>query len=260
MVVGETLYDKAAGLYPLLREIGAPCLFFGGGTIVNDEIQAAANLRLYSLYLAEGPGASARHAQLHPQRSFRSATELFGLLQQPGQWQGPPDPYWHLGPNPTVDLVLVRGAPAGPGGEVLLIRRDADARAEPDRWALPGGFPHTEAPRGALWEPGAETLAEACLRELREETGLDLAGRERELEFLGEYEGDGRDPRDTSEAWSHSTVFLYRLPDELAGSPLVGGDDAADARWFPLCRLPRPLAFDHARILTDAIRRLTRGP
>jgi hypothetical protein len=31
------------------------------------------------------------------------------------------------------------------------------------------------------------------------------------------------------------------------------GDDAADAAWFPVSALPRPLAFDHDQILADAL-------
>ena len=34
-----------------------------------------------------------------------------------------------------------------------------------------------------------------------------------------------------------------------------GGDDAADARWFPVTSVP-PLAFDHDRILRIALERL----
>ena len=50
------------------------------------------------------------------------------------------------GPNPTVDLVVVRAGTSE--HEVLLIRRRRDAKAEAGKWALPGGFHDTEAPRG----------------------------------------------------------------------------------------------------------------
>jgi 8-oxo-dGTP diphosphatase len=50
-----------------------------------------------------------------------------------------------------------------------------------------------------------------------------------------------------------SVVFTAQCldPDELAA-----GDDAGDAKVFPLERLPEPLAFDHARILDDYARLL----
>ena len=59
------------------------------------------------------------------------------------------------------------------------------------------------------------------------------------------YEGRGRDPRDTAEAWARTSVFAVPITGEVA---LSGGDDAADARFFSLAPLP-PLAFDHARIV-----------
>jgi len=58
------------------------------------------------------------------------------------------------------------------------------------------------------------------------------------------YSEPGRDPRHPTV----STVFLV----EADGS-LRAGDDAADAAFHPLSRLP-VLAFDHARILEDVAR------
>ena len=34
---------------------------------------------------------------------------------------------------------------------------------------------------------------------------------------------------------------------------VAGGDDAAEAAWFPVAVLPLPLAFDHERIVADAL-------
>jgi 8-oxo-dGTP diphosphatase len=123
-------------------------------------------------------------------------------------------------PTPTVDvLVELDGRP----GTVVLIAR----RNEPQGWAIPGGFVDY-----------GETLADAAVREAREETGLDV-----ELtELFHCYSDPARDPR------SHtvSTVFLARA----AGAP-VGADDAAEARVFALDELPAPVVFDHGTILAD---------
>jgi ADP-ribose pyrophosphatase YjhB (NUDIX family) len=261
-LVGETLHDKAAGLYALVAAHRGLCLFIGGGNVVSDEIQTAANLRLRYL-LMDGPeGASTDHARQQPRRAFRTAAEVVEALRGGSRWTGN-DPYWHVGPNPTVDVVVTRDAPGGGGEgstgvtrEVLLVRRDPDAPCEARKWALPGGFVLTDAPRGTPWQPGKETLPAACVRELREETGLDVRELESRLVPVGTYEGNGRDPRDTPTAWCRSSAFALHLPPALASLPLAGGDDACDARWFGIDDAPRDLAFDHERILADALAKL----
>jgi 8-oxo-dGTP pyrophosphatase MutT (NUDIX family) len=67
------------------------------------------------------------------------------------------------------------------------------------------------------------------------------------LELLGVYDTPGRDPR----GWTVSVVYLDRCDRE---QEVAGADDAADARWFPAGELPA-LAFDHALIIEDALRR-----
>ena len=118
-------------------------------------------------------------------------------------------------------------------GRVLLVRR-----ARPPfrgMWAFPGGFVEL-----------TETVEETVTRELREETGLAA----QPWKLVGVYSGPDRDPRKPTT----TVAFLMR---GKAGRP-VGGDDAAEAAWVPLSKA-RPLAFDHSRILHDAVR-LCRGP
>ncbi len=83
---------------------------------------------------------------------------------------------------------------------------------------------------------------DAARRELDEETGLGSAGG---LRLVGVYDAPGRDPR----GWTVSVAYRADLPGEAA---VVGGDDAADARWFPVGSLPA-VAFDHAAIIADAV-------
>ncbi len=123
-------------------------------------------------------------------------------------------------PTPTVDVLIELDG--RPGTVVLIARRNA-----PRGWAIPGGFVDL-----------GETLADAAVREAREETGLEV-----ELtELFHCYSDPARDPR------SHtvSTVFLARA----AGSP-VGADDASAAEVFDLADLPSPVVFDHGLILAD---------
>ena len=64
---------------------------------------------------------------------------------------------------------------------------------------------------------------------------------------VGVYGEAGRDPR----GWTVTAAYLADLGTE--GPPAVaGGDDAAEARWWPVDALP-PLAFDHDRIVADAL-------
>lgn len=124
-------------------------------------------------------------------------------------------------PPLTVDLILRVRDDSGRPGIVLVERRNP-----PHGWALPGGFVDV-----------GERIEEAALREGFEETGL----RARLVALVGVYSDPGRDPR----GHTVSVVFLA----DAEGEPR-GGDDARQARVFPIDALP-PLAFDHARIVAD---------
>ena len=89
-----------------------------------------------------------------------------------------------------------------------------------------------------------ETLEECARRELKEETGLTPTGEMVELKSFSTVD---RDPRGRT----ITVAFLVEIPLTEA----KGGDDAAEARWFPLDGLP-PLAFDHDEILKVALARI----
>ncbi len=256
-VVGEALHDKAAGLYQLMGAHDGLCLFFGGGNVVSDEIQTATNLRLRYLLLAGVEGASGAHAIEQPHRAFSSADEALARLDDTAFFAAAYEPFWHLGRNPTVDAAVFRTH--GPQRQVLLIRRDEDAPAEPGQWALPGGFVPTDAPRGAPWQAGPQSARDTALTEVREEAGLDVSRLKDKLLQLGEFEGGGRDVRDTPSAWSSTTLFALVVDEPTASQPIAGGDDACEARWWPLDALPPRLAFDHARLLKVAVDKLYGG-
>lgn len=114
-------------------------------------------------------------------------------------------------------------------GGVLLVKRAVDPRA--GWWCLPAGFEEVD-----------ESPEEACVRETREETGLEV--RVRRLQ--GVYYG-ADDPR--------ARVVLIVYEAEAVGGRLAAGDDATDARVFPLGALPPDIAFaNHRRALAE------RGP
>jgi 8-oxo-dGTP diphosphatase len=116
--------------------------------------------------------------------------------------------------------------------QVLLIRRKNPPFQE--EWAIPGGFVGID-----------ESLEEAALRELEEETGV----RDVYLEQLYTFGAPDRDPRGRS-----ITVAYFALVSADAISPHAGSD-AVEARWWSMYDLP-PLAFDHADILAYALQRL----
>src|SRR6266566_3399665 len=116
--------------------------------------------------------------------------------------------------------------------KVLLIQRALEPFK--GKWALPGGFVRVD-----------ETIDEAARRELAEETGL----RNVFLEQLYTFGAVERDPRERV-----VSVAYYALV-KLADFSTKAATDAADARWFPISKVPR-LAFDHAQIVETALTRL----
>ncbi len=122
----------------------------------------------------------------------------------------------------TVDAILVAGE--GNPKMVLLIQRKFDPFQ--GFWALPGGFVGME-----------ETLKSACNRELFEETGLTNIT----LKQFYTFDAIGRDPRHRT-----LTTVFYGYGDQKV--TVTGGDDAAQAKWFPINVLP-DMAFDHAEII-----------
>ncbi|MEN9359325.1 MAG: hypothetical protein RL095_860 [Verrucomicrobiota bacterium] len=244
-ILARSLYDKSAALYQLLKRHGGGCLFFGGGMIVADEIRAAANLRLPLLLFDAVPGAAARAALQMPDCAFRKAGELRSRLLSLPLGHGSAEAYWHPGPNPTVDIILWRQTDSG--REVLLLRRREGSDDEPGRWGLPGGFQLSAGEARTPWQGGRESAPEACRRKLREDCGLEMA-EDIPLIWLGDYEGGGRDPRDSAFAWSRSRAFTLKLEAEPLWKP---GPKVAELRWFSLAALPRPLAFDHGTMLDE---------
>lgn len=125
-------------------------------------------------------------------------------------------------PTPTVDLLIE--LVDRPGTLVLIERKN-----EPRGYALPGGFVDE-----------GEWVADAAVREAKEETGLDVEL----VELFHVYSDPARDTR----KHTVSTVFIGRA----RGEP-HGGDDAARCIVCPPDALPSPLVFDHALIVADYV-------
>lgn len=136
----------------------------------------------------------------------------------------------------TVDLVVVTIVDEEPA--IVLIRRGEDPFS--GEWALPGGFKKPD-----------ETLDEAARRELLEETNLAAPG---DLVQFGAYGDPGRDPR------TNVVSIGYLVATNRASlGDLRAGGDAADVALVPVAAVRSEvigLAFDHRRIVDDAMRSL----
>jgi 8-oxo-dGTP diphosphatase len=125
------------------------------------------------------------------------------------------------GGKPTTPLLTVDVIIEVEGGIVLIERKNP-----PPGWALPGGFVDV-----------GESLAQAAVREAREETSLEVTLRE---QFFA-YSDPKRDPRGATV----SVVYLGSARGEARAA-----DDAKNVKVWPLDALP-PTAFDHGTILDD---------
>jgi 8-oxo-dGTP diphosphatase len=131
-------------------------------------------------------------------------------------------------PVPACGVVIVRS------GAVLLARRGHEPRK--DAWGIPAGF----------MEYG-EHPERTAVREALEETGL----RVRLTGLFGVYAGRD-DPR------TRAVLILYHA--KVVGGRLRPGDDASEVGYFPLDRLPRPIAFRaHREALGDLKEKRRRG-
>jgi 8-oxo-dGTP diphosphatase len=105
-------------------------------------------------------------------------------------------------------------------------------------WAIPGGFKRP-----------AETLDEAAMRELAEETGVEAASL---LTQFGAYGDPERDPR-------MNVVTIAYLAVLRDVGMLAAGSDAAAASLLPVSDVLNgkiELAFDHRQIVRDAVERV----
>jgi len=124
----------------------------------------------------------------------------------------------------TVDGVIIKNH------SIVLVKRSKPPFE--GQYALPGGFVEY-----------GETVEFALIREIMEETGLKVKIKN----LIGVYSDPDRDPR------GHIISLAFRA--QIIGGELSSGSDASEVRLFDIRNLPR-LAFDHERIIQDALTRV----
>ncbi len=140
--------------------------------------------------------------------------------------------YDYARPALAVDIVVF-GYQAG---ELFLLLIERGVEPFKGEWALPGGFVKLD-----------ETLEQAALRELSEETGVKNVY----LDQLYTFGAVDRDPRGRVISVSYFALV------KASRHHLRATTDAAGTKWFSISKIPS-LAFDHKKIVKLALGRLQR--
>jgi ADP-ribose pyrophosphatase YjhB (NUDIX family) len=127
--------------------------------------------------------------------------------------------YYH-NPIPAAGAVVIKD------GKILMVRRSVIPKK--GWWCLPAGFME--------W---SEHPTETAVRELKEETGLDV-----KLKSIFEIYSGQDDPR------MNAVLILYLA--SVNGGELMAGDDASEVKFFGFDELPEKIAFEsHIQALAD---------
>jgi 8-oxo-dGTP diphosphatase len=131
-------------------------------------------------------------------------------------------------PIPGVAGIVVRGK------ELLLVQRGREPAK--GKWGIPGG----------VVEVG-ETVEEALIREVREETGCECTP----LKHLATFDSIRRDP-DGRVHW-HYVLFEYLC--RYVSGELHAADDAAEAHWVRLDNLGSVDIMESTRVFVEKVAR-----
>jgi ADP-ribose pyrophosphatase YjhB (NUDIX family) len=136
------------------------------------------------------------------------------------------DYVFYLTPAPVTCVVVERD------GAILLVRRKYPPRE--GHWCLPAGFVEV-----------GESPSESAVREVREETGLDV-----EIDGLIDCWASNEDPR--------TPVVSFAFTAIIVGGALEPGDDAQEAAFFTEDEVPDGIAFStHRRLILRCFGRET---
>jgi 8-oxo-dGTP diphosphatase len=120
-----------------------------------------------------------------------------------------------------------------PDNQILLIKRNT--RPFVGYWALPGGRMNL-----------GETIEQTIVREVKEETGLEVTI----VSKIGEYIEKG--VKDDVDYEYYPTCFLVK---PVGGEIKKQESEIQEIKLFSLRALPKPLAFEHDEMIKDYLKK-----
>ncbi|MBL8015236.1 MAG: NUDIX domain-containing protein [Candidatus Doudnabacteria bacterium] len=122
------------------------------------------------------------------------------------------------GVNSAADPLITKLDPVTQELKILVIKRKDNGQ-----WAIPGGMVDF-----------GELVSATALRELKEETGVEVDRKQFASRAKKVYQGPVDDRRNTNNAWMVTSVFHYHLNSDEVATDAKAGDDAADVEWVTI--------------------------
>lgn len=135
--------------------------------------------------------------------------------------------------RPSVTATILVSVKTSSNDELILLERRGGSPFK-HMWALPGGFLDMRL---------NERLEETAIRELKEETGIEVS--KNELKFLGVFSKVDQDPRGRI----IDNVYVAKPSNLLQCLNAKAKDDAAELKWFNINEIPDVMAFCHHQVI-----------
>jgi 8-oxo-dGTP pyrophosphatase MutT (NUDIX family) len=119
-------------------------------------------------------------------------------------------------PRPAATVIVLRGG--ADDLEVLLVKRNPEARFMGGAWVFPGGAVDRQEGEGDA------ALRAAALRELREEAGITLADASELVPFSRWIT--------PAQVKTRFDAWFYLAPLPSGAEPIIDGNEVVDVRWY----------------------------
>lgn len=212
---------------------------------VNDSVMSATDFR-NAYFLAISLDAASKALEDYVPKSIAkylmkfTGTSEYDYLVKEYEYIRKYKKAWANTPYPPI--FVTSDAIVQQGNMILLVRRkNAPGK---DKWAIPGGFVNVD-----------ETILDGMIRELREETGVELPERVLRGSIINTTVIDTPDRSERGRIITH--VYHIKLDHKSGRLPKVtGGSDATEARWFrfdEVTAMKSELYEDHGDIIDKVL-------